>query len=190
MHINGVTADKLNLFPGTNEQSRYSGWLQTSLKRMSPDEAMELGAAITESGNHSFRKGVSTHLSNCPGGPSPISIFLRIGWNLGNVPQRYLFEGQGGDQFCGRMAAGLPLTESEFAILPPHFRPNTLSSLLTFDDWETLVPAYDLFPNSFKKAIPYLLASIVHHSDFLQETLPLKHPLFQTRLWRNGTLPG
>jgi hypothetical protein len=93
-------------------------------------------------------------------GPSPISIFLRIGWNLGNVPHRYIFEGQGGDEFCGRMTAGLPLTESKFAVLPPHFGLDTLSSILMNDDWEKIVPGYQTFPQSFRKAIPYLLASL------------------------------
>jgi hypothetical protein len=123
VHIDGMSTNALKVFPGSNEESRYSEWLQSLLKQLSPDEEMKLGAVKTEIGSHSFRKGVSFHLSSCPGGPSPISIFLRVGWNLGNVPHRYLFKGQGGDQFCDRMAAGLPLTESEFSILPPHFRP-------------------------------------------------------------------
>jgi hypothetical protein len=103
VHIAGISPNTLNVFPGSHEESRYSEWLQTLLQKLSPDEEMSLGAAFTEIGTHSFRKGVSSHLSSCPGGPSPISIYLRIGWNLGNVPHRYLFEGQGGDQFCGRM---------------------------------------------------------------------------------------
>jgi hypothetical protein len=65
------------------------------------------------------------------------------------------------------MAAGLPLTESEFAILPPHFGLDTLSSILMHDNWEKIVPGYQTFQQSFRKAIPYLLASVVQHSDFL-----------------------
>lgn len=186
VHISNLSNDTMNVFPGNHEESRYSEWLQNLLKNLSVDETMLLGTAIEEIGNHSFRKGVASHLSNSPGGPSPISIFLRIGWNLGNVPHRYLFEGQGGDQFCGRVAAGLPLTESKFCILPPHFRLSELSLLLTDDDWTAIVPSYEQFPQSFRRAIPYLLASIVYHKDFLQANLSKKHPLFQTRLWRNG----
>jgi hypothetical protein len=84
------------------------------------------------------------------------------------------------------MAAGLPLTESKFCILPPHFHCDTLSKYMKREDWESIVPCYNTFPESFKKTIPYLLASVVYHSNFLETNLSKRHPLFQTRLWRNG----
>jgi len=56
-----------------------------------------------------------------PGGPTAIAIYLRAGWSLGNVQQRYILAGDGGDQVCGRAATGLKITDPSFAALPPHF---------------------------------------------------------------------
>ena len=63
-------------------------------------------------------------LSSDPGGPTTTSIYLRAGWSLGPVQNRYIFQGPGGDQFVGRAAAGLNVNKAEFAQLPPHFDEN------------------------------------------------------------------
>ena len=67
---------------------------------------MAMGMSITDIGTHSCRKGAATAISNCPGGPQSVSIWLRAGWSLGSVQDRYIFAGSGGDQFVGRAAAG------------------------------------------------------------------------------------
>jgi hypothetical protein len=72
-------------------------------------------------GSHSFRKGIASFLSGTPGGSTAISIYLRAGWSLGPVQSRYVLEGEGGDQVCGRAATGLTLTDVSVANLPPHF---------------------------------------------------------------------
>ena len=58
-------------------------------------------------GTHSFRKGIATFLSGSPGSPTAIAIYLRARWSLGPVQSRYILEGEGGDQVCGRAATGL-----------------------------------------------------------------------------------
>ena len=74
-----------------------------------------------------------------------------------------------GDQFCGRMAAGLPITQTDFATLPPHFKNSSLSSIISKQDMASMVPGYKVLPSKFKQTIPYLIASlhVVHHSDYL-----------------------
>lgn len=90
------------LFQGVANESRFSKWLR-ELVREFKDNLEVIGLLSIEIGTHSFRKGVATFASSCPGGPSTVCIFLRAGWSLGAVTSRYIFAGQGGDQvqrFC------------------------------------------------------------------------------------------
>ena len=112
-----------------------------------------------------------------------VSIFLRVGWSLGNVPQRYLFAGEGGDNLVGRLACGLNMSKSTFLVLPPHFKSNID---LTEEDWCELVPGYEELPENFKCVCPYLLASLVWHHDWLIDTLPESHPFYNCRYYKNG----
>jgi hypothetical protein len=51
-----------------------------------------------------------------------------------------------------------------------------------------IIPGFESLPLSFRPVLPYLLASIVHHKEFLVENLPISHPLFQSRLWSSGLI--
>ena len=140
-------------------------------------------------GTHSFRKGIATFFSGTPGGPTAIAIYLRAGWSLGPVQSRYILEGEGGDQVCGRAATGLPLTDVSFANLPAHFIASDTG--ISSAEWEDILPGYSSFyPVNFREVIPYLLASLVHHREYLNE-LKIRHPrhpLFLQRVWTTGIL--
>ena len=179
--------NKFSVFPGSHSESRFSEWLIKMLGALSPAQLLEVGSEIGTIGTHSFRKGVCTYLSSMPGGPPISSIFLRAGWSMGAVQHRYLFEGNGGDQFAGRLAAGLDLNNvNSFCTLPPHFDNTNELPLLTEEEWQVVVPAYNNYPASFKAAIPHVVASVVYHSEWLECNLPNVHPLFLTRFWREG----
>jgi hypothetical protein len=109
---------------------------------------------FSEIGTHSIRKGVTTFLNALTNGPSALSVYLRAGWSLGNVVNRYILGGQGSDQLCGRAATGLCLNEPEFANLPPHFNISA-GPILTTDEWCEILPGYNNFPNCFKEVLPY-----------------------------------
>jgi hypothetical protein len=98
-------------------------------------------------------------------------------------------EGEGGDQVCGRAATGLPLTDTSFANLPAHFL--TADNGLSSQEWEDILPGYSTYyPLSFREVIPYLLASLVYHKDYLkdlQSNHP-RHPLFLQHVWTSGIL--
>jgi hypothetical protein len=142
---------------------------------------MENGLSNSDHGSHSNRKGSSTYCSSFPGGPSAIQIFLRAGWSLGKVVERYIKQGDGGgDQFVGRVACGLPLMDAEFAMLPPHF---TSDHGLVDADWNIIIDGFDDYPDGFKVAIPFVVASVVYHREYLIQTLPSNHLLFRSRLW-------
>jgi hypothetical protein len=98
------------------------------------------------------RKGVVTYILSFPGGPSAIAAYLRARWSLGNVQHRYIFEGEGSDQLCGRTAVGLPLHSVDFTILPPHF-PSTF--VISQHQWEEMYAPYRRLPVGFKQCMPF-----------------------------------
>ena len=79
-----------------------------------------LGIPYDEITSHSYLKGsVSFAASGSTQGPPIVSICLRAGWKLGGVWNTYLVLENAGDQFVGRVAAGLPLLSSlEFRVRP------------------------------------------------------------------------
>lgn len=178
---------KTRIFHGDSE-SRFSKWL-TRLCTDNKELLRNQGVDISMIGTHSFRKGIATFLSGSPGGPTAIAIYLRAGWSLGPVQSRYILEGEGGDQVCGRAATGLPLTDTSFANLPAHFL--TADNGVTSEEWERILPGYSTYyPLSFREVIPYLLASLVYHRVYLQELQSShpRHPLFLQNVWTSGIL--
>ncbi|KAF0706221.1 hypothetical protein AaE_014233 [Aphanomyces astaci] len=170
---------------GYNAKERFSSWL-TKTCAANEDDIAGLGLSISDIGTHSFRKGVASALSNSPGGPQAVLVWLRAGWSLGGVQGRYIFEGSGGDQFVGRAATGLNVNDVEFGSLPPHFGP---TMALSPSQWESILPGYSSFyPSTFRSAIPYLLASLVHHQAWLKRNLHHSHPLFLSPVWLSGSL--
>jgi len=166
------------LFPGSNQKNRFSKAMTRLLKNE--------GASDNRYGTHSIRKGVATFAcSGSTGGPSIVSVCLRCGWSLGGVQDRYLRYEAAGDQFLGRVVAGLPLNKSQFSVLPPHF-----------DD-----PEYELCASSIDHMYPKLkeepllsdvlslcLASLVYHSSTLVQLLPPTHPVLHTYIFREEGL--
>ena len=69
---------------------------------------------------------------------SAVNVYLRAGWSLGNVQDRYIFAGSGGDQIVGRAISGLPLNDMRFATLPPHFSTEDMVILNTIGKIENI----------------------------------------------------
>lgn len=167
----------------------FSSWLLDAVVSL-----LEPGQDGSEIGSHSFRKGVATFVASYLGGPSIVAIFLRAGWSLGQVQKRYLTRADGSDNLCGRVACGLNLNDgASFSVLPPHFHP---SFVLTAEQWAEIAPGYDQLPACFQGCLIYLLASIVHHYDWLTAkdesgsyvNLPASHPFFVSRIFTSGKL--
>ncbi|RHY19551.1 hypothetical protein DYB36_013528, partial [Aphanomyces astaci] len=55
-----------SLLFGYNAKERFSTWLRNTCSN-SEDDIVSMGLAIADIGTHSFRKGVASSLSNCPG---------------------------------------------------------------------------------------------------------------------------
>lgn len=160
-------------------EDRFSSWLRNFCVTNVTFLA-EMGITIAEVGTHSFRKGIASFINGLPGGPSPVSIYIRAGWSLGKVVSRYILEGFGGDQLCGRAATGLSLNSVDFAMLPPHFDTTDSNPILTEEEWELYVPGYKTFyPEKFRRVFPYLMASLCYHKRYLDQVLHANHPLRQ-----------
>lgn len=172
---------------GHNSEQRFSKWL-ISVCKSNEDHFLTMGLEIADLGTHSFRKGCATQVSSSPGGPSAISVYLRAGWSLGNVQSRYIFDGQGGDHFVGRAATGLSINDTEFAVLPAHFNERN-EPILSREEWESISPNYStFFPREFLSVMPFLLASVTCHSEYIISQFPPAHPIFLSRLWTSGII--
>lgn len=172
----GVSA----LFPGSNQRDRFS----KSLARLANECQDGLSKNV---GTHSIRKGAATYvIAGSTSGPSIVNVCIRCGWALGHVMERYLHYDGAGDQYVGRVVAGLPLSSSKFACLPPHF---------TKDSAGDIDPVIKIvFPCVWQRCpqlrgvLALCLASLAYHCDFLVSSLPLNHPLLSTPLFADVSM--
>lgn len=172
------------IFDGSSNDDRWSQLLAQVIGGLPESDVQLLGAEKKQLGTHSVRKGAASYCTGMVNGPSTIHVFLRAGWSLGNVQDRYLFAGAGGDQLTGRSLSGLPFTDSSFASLPPHF--DAAGAQLI--DWPAVLPLYPRLPQTFKRALPFLLASLCYHEQWLREMLPSQHPLLNSYLFASGAV--
>jgi len=167
------------LFPGSQQKVRFGNVLRQMISSIS---------GLNHYGTHSIRKGVATFAcSGTTGGPSIASVCLRVGWSLGGVQDRYIRYESAGDQYLGRVVAGLPLNRAEFAVLPPHFVDNQDIMLQSCID--------KMFPTLSKCSclqdiLKLCIASLVCHHDHLKEKMPASHPLLTTILFRHTEVVG
>jgi hypothetical protein len=175
---------KMLVFGNDAAEGRFGDWLRKFL-RLFQDSLLAMGVIISHIGTHSFRKGTATFLGGMVDGPSGIQIYLRAGWSLG-LQKKYIHEGGGSDRLCGRAASGLTLDAEEFGCLPPHFNLHD-GPPLSNEEWEVILPGFMEYPESFRVALPLLLASILYHWDFIKENFADSHPIHSSRLF---TLPA
>jgi len=184
--VNLTIKKNFRLFDGKNSENRFSELLGRVIASFKDDNSLihALGAEKNQLGTHSIRKGAVSYCNGMMSGPSMTQIFLRAGWSPGNVQDRYLFAAAGGDQLTGRTIAGLPFTDVNFAVLPPHFTEDGVRMI----NWVKILPMYENYPNNLKQALPYLLASIINHEEWLKKNLSVSHPLFSSYLFASGEI--
>jgi hypothetical protein len=175
------------LFQGHAQDARFSKHLNLILSNLSHYDAGVVGSIDGRIGTHSIRKGSSTMGIGHPYSTSATATFLRAGWKLPGSTSRYILSSEDGDFTLGRILAGLPMGCVEFATLPPHFDPDFLRTLDS-EYWERYVPGCSQYPERFQHVISFLIASAIHHNEFLIESLPDNHPLFRTPLFISGLM--
>ncbi|RHZ10866.1 hypothetical protein DYB31_002708 [Aphanomyces astaci] len=120
-------------------------------------------------------------IAGSTGGPSLVSICLRCGWSLVSVFEHYMHYERAGDQFVGRVVAGLPLNNAKFAVLPPHFKDTNSAAVL--GAISATFPALADVAH-LRGILAHGLASLVHHSNYILDILPTKLTIFHTAPFR------
>ena len=145
---------------------------------------------------HGIRKGSATRATSgttCP--PPPASVAHRGEWSLGKVFDIYWLFAECGDQYLGRILAGLDPNSLEFAVLPPHFVQGMdnnfifIAMNMTFKNILELDESGQLGTN-LTGILLRCLASIVYHQDYLRKitrTIP-GHPLNQLSILNDENL--
>jgi hypothetical protein len=170
------------IFPGAHQYGRFSAILRRFLNSESIlPVALSRGIIPKDLGTHSLRKGASTYVSNgTTAAASQSSVSHRAGWSQGGVRDRYIHFADAGDCYLGRLVSGLPSLSPLFASLPPFF--TDPHGDMVRDAVRVCFPgAYSCV--SLQQVLPFLLASLVFHFDFLKKKLHGKHPLLSTPLF-------
>lgn len=170
------------IFYGPCGNQRFSMWLTRALNRMTDEEIAELGCPPRDLGTHSFRKGAATYVCGLVDGPHTDSVKLRMDHTIGSTDDRYIHIQAGSDKRVGRCVTGLDSNNDDFCYLPPLFT--------DFDG----VSFADVLPDgrlensneSLKSAIPFMIASVIHHAEWLENNLPRTHPFFVSKLYTGG----
>lgn len=170
-----------SLFPGSKQPDRFGGCVRRLFGN--PDVAAHMrsdGAVASELGVHSWRKGASTYVtSGSTDGPSIMAVSARAAWKVGVVQQTYLKYERASDYFVGRIVAGLPLHDTNFSLLPPHFPPND-SDVAEVVNGEFPVALTSM--QHMAGIFELCLASVVYHRDWLTRHLPPQSPLRALRI--------
>ena len=108
------------------QEDRYRRILQRMLRsEAAACELKERGLTPDCYSTHSIRKGAVTFACAASTACSAVTVQLRAGWTLGTVQDTYVRYEEAGDQYVGRVVAGLPSDEPDFAVLCPTFVTNT-----------------------------------------------------------------
>ena len=116
------------LFPGSNQ---YECFMKVFHRVMCNNEEafQRVGVKPGDLGSHSTRKGAcSLAASGSTVSPPIVSICLRAMWSMGGIKERYLHFENAGDQYLGRVVAGLDCNEHLFAVSPPYFDLSTVAN--------------------------------------------------------------
>ena len=119
---------------------------------------------------HGLRKGSGSHASSATTlPPSFVAVAARGEWSIGKILDVYFKFALGGDQYLGRILALLDPSDASFSILPPQWIDPTHPSVILgirvcFGDVVTVHSGTNHDPSGL---LSLLLASMVHHSDWL-----------------------
>ena len=175
------TVPSLNekLFSGSRQYDRFRKVFKELLqKEVVQDEMERRGIDANLLGSHSVRKGAGTYVtSGSTSCPSYAAVCLRAGWKMKGVQDTYLRYDSAGDQYVGRTVAGLPITDPDFALLPP-FIPRTDEQIQA-----AVQTAFPNFPLALHGLQPFLLSALIYHRQFLRRELPSDHPVLRHRLF-------
>ena len=165
------------IFPKSFADNSHS-FIRTFVNSLGPmDKAvMNLGEyTVLPITSHTPKRSACGDLHACEG----------VNWNSAKqrgdhdigVEGQYLPEpADGQDQIMGRVLAMMPFGWPDWMMLPPHFPANI--EVPTRD----LIPAFEKFPVQCHSLFPFLIASVVYHTEWLEANVPRDNPLFSIPL--------
>ena len=189
------------LFPGADESQtkRFSEILRSVLLKHE-EEVNAHGFEVTDISIHSFRKGGSTYCSSgTTAAPSGIAVNLRGGWSMGGVRDVYFLYEKAGDQYMGRLLAGLNVHSPEFAVSEPDFVPvadgitqTEMNELQQELDVKVEAALKELFggtiPLPIRRTLRVGLACHLHHRAQLEEYVSVSSQIHLMALYRSSSI--
>ena len=146
-----------------------------------------MGLEIPDITPYVIRRGARTHGNNQVTGPSEVVWELRMGHFIGGARAPYIHPCLGSDGWAGRILSLLPPLLSSFAVLPPQFDKDLLTKI-TPEFLSDIIPGYNSLPVEFLPTLPFLLASLFFHENYLKSIFPNSHPLWLSRVFSNNIL--
>ena len=174
------------IFEGGNQDKRYGHQLGEFFREPKITAMLaRYGLTPDDMGTHSVRKAGGTAGAAAPF-VSLTTLCLRASWTLVSTMKKYIFREKGGDQMLGRVLACLPYSSAKFNALPPHFVREQNADVekvldMCFPSTEAKIP-------KVRAVLRVYLASVVFHADWIKETMPEDHPIFNTPLFADETL--
>ena len=179
------------LFPGGHAASQaFNKWLSAMLDSPAGlEQRRRCGCDGKNITTHSLRKSSATYsASGSTDGP------------LGHILDLYIRWAAAGDQYLGRVLAGLRLSDpQEFQALPFHFVDSLLSDEngleIILKATETVFTGSSKHSHlqvcrSFRPVLTRCLAALVGHHDWIQRTVGISHATFQNiKLFQTSFAP-
>jgi len=188
LYLVSVSGAEPHLFHHTRQQKSLGEYMHAYFNSEEGKAFCDrVGVDPKQIGTHSIRKGsIASCICGTTASPNVLSALTRGGWAAGASWERYVhLLGAGQDTYIGRILAGMPVLEPEFALLPPHFDPHD-------EQVEEMVRSLfgrllEAHPHLYETATQ-CLASVVHHAGTLVELLPSTHGLVHHELFKNKAL--
>ena len=112
------------LFPGAAAQEKRFGEILGKILAKHKTELELMGYKQGDITVHSIRKGATTYAtSGTTAAPNTAAVNNRGGWSFGGVRDVYMLYERAGDQYVGRVLAGMDVLSHEFAAMNPDFYP-------------------------------------------------------------------
>ena len=188
------STEKLFVRSGTKDNTGSQTYCRqlTELVKRHWQEAM-LFLRMDHFSAHGVRKGSATHASSATTLPPAFtSIAARGEWSRGKILDIYFQFAMGGDYYLGRLLTLIDPEDEMFATLPPHWKDEMHPAVrrgieITFGKLLTCHVNTDHNPIG---VLSFLLASMVHHSDFLYEEIHkhAAHPFLNIPLLNDANL--
>ena len=129
---------------------------------------------LTHANAHGWRKGGATHATTGTTCPPPIPSVARRGeWSMGKVLDVYWHCAEPGDNYLGRIMAGLNSLRPTFNILCPHFNmenplDNEYIREALYSMYGPIIDKWGNTPQDPTCLLLRLLASVVYHIDWIK----------------------